>query len=293
MPHQPAIVLEYSCLLGEGPVWDAANNCIYWVDIIPGHIHRYTLTSQKHDTFSVGQMVGAVVPRKGGGLVAALQNGFAFVDFDHKTVTHIADPEAHLPGNRFNDGKCDPAGRFWAGTMPLNEKDPSGNVYMLDTDLRVTQKITGVTISNGMAWAADHKTFYYIDTPIRCVVAYDYAIATGAITNKRVVVDVHTEQGYPDGMTIDNNGMLWIAFFGGWQVAQFNPTTGEKLQSIALPAANITCPTFGGPGLNDLYITSATKELSAGEKIKQPQAGCLFVIKDMEVGGAVVWEFGG
>ena len=293
MHNQLEIAVNYSCFLGEGPVWGAAHNCIYWVDIIPADIHRYSLTTKQHETFNVGKMVGAIVLRKGGGLLAALQNGFAYVDFDNKTVTPITDPEAHLPGNRFNDGKCDPAGRFWAGTMPLNEKDPVGNVYMLDTDLSITHKIAGVTISNGLAWTADNATFYYIDTPTRVVVAFDYDITMGSIANKRVVVDVHNEVGYPDGMTIDKNGMLWIAFFGGWQVAQFNPHTGEKLQSIALPAANITCCTFGGPDLTDLYVTSATKELTAEDKLKQPDAGCLFVIKNMEVGGVAPHEFGG
>ncbi len=293
MAIQPSVAVNHPCLLGEGPLWDKENNCIYWVDIIPGDIHRYSTLDSSHSTFNVGEMVGALALRKSGGLIAALQHGFAFVDFANKTVTRITNPEEHLPGNRFNDGKCDPAGRFWAGTMPLNETDASGNVYMLDTDFTVAHKIAGVTISNGMAWTADTKTFYYIDTPTRHVVAYDYDITTGEITNKRVVIDVHNEVGYPDGMTIDKNGMLWIAFFGGWQVALFNPLTGEKLQSIALPAANITCPTFGGPNLTDLYVTSATKELTAEEKLQQPYAGCLFVIKDLEVGGVPVEEFGG
>jgi len=293
MPSQPEIVLEHTCLLGEGPLWDAANNCIYWVDIISGNLHRYSIADEVHETFNVGAMLGAIALRKSGGLVAAMQNGFAFVDFDKRQVLHITDPEANLPGNRFNDGKCDPAGRLWAGTMPLNETDSVGNVYMLDKDLSVMHKIAGVTISNGMAWTADNKTLYYIDTPTRYIVAYDYDTTTGGISNKRVVIDVHGERGYPDGMTIDKNGMLWIAFFGGWQVAQFNPQTGERLQSIALPTANITCPTFGGPDLSDLYVTSAYKELTAEERAAQPYAGCLFVIKNMEVGGVSVHEFGG
>jgi sugar lactone lactonase YvrE len=292
MPYNVEIASNHSCLLGEGPVWDEANNCIYWIDIIPGHLHRLLLTNNEHSIFTVGEMIGAVALRKGGGLIAAVQNGFAFVDFDTRTLKHIADPEAHLPGNRFNDGKCDPGGRFWAGTMPLNETEPAGNVYMVDTDLSVAHKIPAVTISNGMAWTEDAATFYYIDTPTRHVVAYNYDITTGNISNKRVAVYLHEETGYPDGMTIDRNGMLWIAFFGGWQVAQYNPHTGEKIQSIALPAANITCCTFGGPGFNDMYITSATKELTAADKLNQPYAGCLFVVKTLEMGGFAPTKFG-
>lgn len=292
MAYKVEIASNQSCLLGEGPVWDEENNCIYWVDIIPGYLHRLLLTNNQHSVFTVGEMIGAVALRKGGGLLAAVQNGFAFIDFDARTLQHVADPEAHLPGNRFNDGKCDPRSRFWAGTMPLNETEPAGNVYMVDTDLSVTHKIPGVTISNGMAWTEDASTFYYIDTPTRHLVAYDYDINTGNISNKRIAVSLHNETGYPDGMTIDRNGMLWIAFFGGWQVAQYNPHTGEKIQSIALPAANITCCTFGGPGFNDMYITSATKELTAADKLNQPYAGCLFVVKNLETGGFAPARFG-
>jgi sugar lactone lactonase YvrE len=293
MSQQPEIAYNHPCLLGEGPLWDAANNCIYWVDIIPGDIHRFYPAAFEHSVFNVGEMIGAIALRKSGGLVAAMQYGFAFVDFDNKTLERITDPEAHLPGNRFNDGKCDPAGRFWAGTMPLNETDPSGNVYMLDDTLSVEHKIGGVTISNGMAWTADKSVMYYIDTPTRQVVAYDFDMAAGGITNRRVIIDVHNEQGYPDGMTIDKEGMLWIAFFGGWNVVRFNPYTGQALERIALPAENITCCTFGGPGLADLYITSAYKELTPEEKLQQPYAGCLFVVRDMEVGGVDTARFGG
>ncbi len=293
MQHHPELVLNHSCLLGEGPVWDAANNSIYWVDILPGDIHRYSLADNKHTIFNVGQMVGAVALRKKGGLITAMQNGFAFVDFDNKTVEPIADPEAGLPGNRFNDGKCDPAGRFWAGTMPLNEKEPTGSLYMLDTNLDVTLKVPNVTISNGLAWSSDGSVMYYIDTPTRYIVAYDFDITTGDISNKRIAVDVHHEKGYPDGMTIDTDGMLWVAYYGGWEIVQYNPRTGEALQHIAFPVANVTCCTFGGPSLTDMYVTTAKKELIEDEKNKQPLAGCLFVIKNIGSKGLPPFQFAG
>jgi len=292
MPH-PEVVLPTLCLLGEGTLWHAAQNCIYWIDIIPGDIHRYSVDKKTHDIFNIGQMIGAIAIRKNGGFVAAMQHGFYFVDFDNKTIQPITDPEKSLPGNRFNDGKCDPAGRFWAGTMPLNEKDAVGNLYMLDTDLSVTLKVPNVTISNGLAWSRDYSTLYYIDTPTRYVVAYDFDVANGNIGNKRIVIDVHHEKGYPDGMTIDEAGMLWIAFYGGWRVAQYNPNTGKLLQEIQFPVANITCCTFGGPLLQDLYVSTAKKELSPDELLAQPLAGSLFVINDVGSKGIPAFEFAG
>jgi len=279
--HQPELLIKQTCLLGEGPVWDGENNCLYWVDILPGDIHRYTLSDGTLTTFNVGQMIGAIVPRRSGGLVAAMQHGFYFVDFDNKTLQPITDPEVLLPGNRFNDGKCDAAGRFWAGTMPFNESEPAGSLYILSTDLSVQLKIKGVTISNGLAWNSDNTVMYYIDTPTRVIVAYDFDLQTASISNQRVAVDVHGEKGYPDGMTIDTDGMLWVAYYGGWQIVQYNPHTGASLQRINFPVANITCCTFGGPSFADMYVTTARKELSEADLQKQPLAGSVFVIKNI------------
>jgi len=277
----PEVLIRQECLLGEGPVWDASSNCLYWVNILPGDIHRLCITTNEHTVFNVNQMVGAVVLRKGGGLVAAMQHGFYYIDFDNKTLQFITDPEEALPGNRFNDGKCDEAGRFWAGTMPFSENEPAGNLYMLDTNLSVSLKVPHVTISNGLAWTADNTTMYYIDTPTRHIVAYDFDVQTGGIANRNIAVDVSHEKGYPDGMTIDSNNMLWVAYYGGWQVVQYNPVTGEALQRIHFPVANITCCTFGGPTLGDMYITTARKELPANELALQPLAGSVFVIKNI------------
>jgi len=279
--HTPEVLIESEYLLGEGPVWDADNNYLYWVNILAGDIHRLCIATGEHSTFNVGQLVGAIVPRKGGGLVAAMQHGFYYVDFDNKTLQFITNPEELLPNNRFNDGKCDAAGRFWAGTMPFNEKEAAGSLYMLDTDLSVSLKVPHVTISNGLAWTADSKTLYYIDTPTRHIAAYDFEVETGVISNKRIAIDVSHEKGYPDGMTIDRDNMLWIAYYGGWQIVQYNPATGKALQHIHFPVANVTCCTFGGPALGDMYITTARKELTVVELKMQPLAGSVFIIKNI------------
>jgi sugar lactone lactonase YvrE len=285
------VVLDHRCLLGEGPVWDAKRKAICWIDILRGEIHEYNPDNQFHRTFSVHQMIGAVTICKNGNLLAAMKNGFGFVDRNSGAVHMIGNPESHLPGNRFNDGKTDPAGRFWAGTMSHTDEPERGGLYLLDKDLTITKKAENISISNGLAWSADHKTFYYIDTPTRRVFAYQYDKSTGEISNKRIIIQVAQEDGFPDGMTIDSENMLWIAHWDGWQVSRWNPETGNKIKTIPLPAARITSCCFGGEDLRDLYITSARKELSEEELEKHPHAGSLFVIKNIGYNGLPAFEF--
>ncbi len=288
---QMDIVVEHKCLLAEGPVWDAQRNMIYWVDILNGGIHEFSPEQKTHKTIPVHQMIGAVAVCTNGNFIAALQNGFAFIDRVSGEIKIIEDPESHLPANRFNDGKCDPAGRFWAGTMSLKDEPNMGNVYTIENDVKAIKKIEAVSISNGMAWSLDHQTFYYIDTPTLEIKAYDYEKTTGVISNKRIIIKIAIEEGYPDGMTIDNEGMLWIAHWGGWQVTRWNPASGEKLYSIKLPVAKVTSCTFGGEGLEDLYITSAKVGLTEDELKEQPLAGSLFVIHNCGFKGMPAFEF--
>lgn len=288
---EPAIVVDHRCLLGEGPVWDAKRKVICWIDILNGIIHEYSPEQKNYSTIPVHQMIGSFAVCTNGNFIAALQSGFAFIGKKTREIKMIADPESHLPNNRFNDGKCDPAGRFWAGTMSLSEEAGAGSVYTVQNDLTPVKKIEGVTISNGMAWSADHQTFYYIDTPTCEIVAFNYEKAAGNISNKRTIIKIDEKDGYPDGMTIDNEGMLWIAHWDGWQVTRWNPGTGEKLYSIRMPAANITSCTFGGDELEDLYITSAKVGLTETESANQPLAGALFVIKNCGYKGLPAFEF--
>jgi len=291
IPLQPVIVDKHCCLLGECPVWDAKQQLIYWVDILNGAIHSYSPKQKTHKTIPVHQMIGSLAICTNGNFIVSLQNGFAFVERVSGEIKIITDPENHLPANRFNDGKCDPAGRFWAGTMALSEEASAGSVYMLDLDLGATKKIDGVSVSNGMAWSIDHQIFYYIDSPSFKVAAYDYDKETGQISNKRTVIKIAAEDGSPDGMTIDNEGMLWIAHWGGWQVARWNPFTGEKLYSIKMPVEKVSSCTFGGENLDDLYITSAKVLLTEEALEKQPLAGALFVIPNCGFKGIPAVEF--
>jgi sugar lactone lactonase YvrE len=288
---RPTVVFKHTCLLGEGPVWDSKRKVICWVDIVNGEIHEYSPEQKTYRTIEVHQMIGSLAVCTNGNFIAALQNGFAFIDRITGEVQMITDPENHLLNNRFNDGKCDPAGRFWAGTMSFSEEAGAGNVYVIQNDLTSTKKIGEVSISNGMAWSADHKTFYYIDTPTCEIVAYDYEKSTGHISNKRMIIKIAEKDGYPDGMTIDNEGMLWIAHWEGWQVTRWDPGSGVKLHCIQLPAARITSCTFGGDKLEDLYITSAKVGLTEDDLEKQPLAGSLFVIHNCGYKGLPAFEF--
>jgi sugar lactone lactonase YvrE len=288
---QIQVVLPHRCLLGEGPVWDTKRRVICWVDILNGEVHEYSPQSKKHKTIAVNQMVGAAVICTDGNFLTALRNGFAFVDRETGEVNMITDPESDIPGNRFNDGKVGPDGRFWAGTMSHTDEPKKGSFYVFDKDHTVTKKIDNLSISNGMAWSADHKTFYYIDTPTYTVVAYDFDKDRGEISRKRIVIRIPEEDGSPDGMTIDNEGMLWIAHWDGWQITRRNPNTGEKLLSIPFPAARITSCAFGGVDFADLYVTSAQTGLTDEQLAKQPLAGSLFVIKNIGYKGLPVFEF--
>jgi sugar lactone lactonase YvrE len=287
------VVLEHRCVLGEGPVWDPKNQTICWVDILKGEIHEYKPAENSHKTLFVNQMIGAITICKNGHFVAALKNGFGFIDRNSGAVTMISNPEPHLPGNRFNDGKSDPSGRFWAGTMSHTDEPEKGSLYLLNTNLSVTKKISKVSISNGMAWSYDHKIFYYIDTPTFSVAAFDFDNTNGAIDNKRTVIRISQIDGSPDGMTIDSEGMLWIAHWDGWQITRWNPATGEKLLNIPLPVARVTSCCFGGDRYQDLYITSARTGLPDDQLKEQPLAGSLFVIRNIGYTGLPLFEFNG
>jgi sugar lactone lactonase YvrE len=270
------LVLDLRAALGEGPVWDDRAGLLYFVDITGKKVHVYDPQKKTDRVIEVGQQIGCLVLREQGGALAGLEGSIVALDLTTGAQTPFAQPERHLPNNRFNDGKCDPAGRFWIGSMAM--KGPAsgaGSLYRVDHDGSVAKMFGGATISNGLAWSADARTMYYIDTPTHQVVAYDADPATGAIANRRVAVTIPDGGGGPDGMTIDAEGMLWVAQWGGWQVGRYDPRTGRLIQAIPVPAANVTCPTFAGPGLDELYITTARQGI-AEDDARQPHAGGLF-----------------
>ncbi len=286
---------QHDSLLGEGPVWDWRTQQLFWVDIEGFKVHAYDPATRAHQAIDVGEFVGSAAMRASGGMVLALKSGFASLDLATEKLTPLADAEAHLPGNRFNDGKCDPAGRFWAGSLALDEDhgEGQGNLWCLHADHRVVLKEPGVWISNGLAWTRDEKTMYFIDSPKQCVVAYDYDKATGAIANRREVIRVDgSAHGYPDGMTIDEEGMLWVAHWDGGHICRWNPQTGAELAEIKVPVSRPTSCVFGGADFGTLYITSARTRLSAEQLASQPLAGSIFKCRP-GVSGLPLNEFAG
>jgi sugar lactone lactonase YvrE len=293
MSKNVELVLDIKAQLGEGPIWHAQAQLLYWVNIMGHELHIYNPATHQDRVINVGQYVGAVVPRQAGGVMLALHHGFASLDLETEQLTLINDPEADLPGNRFNDGKCDPVGRFWAGTMGMEgDTTGKGSLYCMDTDLSVRKMVDNVTTSNGIVWSLDHKTMYYIDTRTKRVDAFDYDLASGDISNRRPAITFPEGVGSPDGSTLDAEGMLWVAHWGGARITRWNPTKGELLQTIEVPALQVTACAFGGPNLDQLYITTARHNLDEATLAKYPHAGGLFVVEP-GAQGIEAYEFKG
>ena len=268
------LALDAKASLGEGPIWDPRLQVLWWIDITLKRLHQFNPANQTHQTFELGQMIGTVVPRKKGGLMLATEQGFVAYDPDSQSLAPLTDPESDRPETRFNDGKCDPAGRFWAGTMARDESAGAGSLYCLETDGRCTRKLGDITVANGIVWTADTSTMYYIDSPTRRIDAFDFDPRSGDLSGRRTAVEIPEGMGYPDGMSIDSEDNLWVGLWAGWAVGHFDPRTGKLLSTLDIPSANVTACAFGGPNLEDLYITTARER--SGDPAKQPHAGGLF-----------------
>ncbi len=266
------------CLLGEGALWDERSERLHWVDILGHKAFAFDPANGSNLAFDVGELVGTVVLSENSQWVLGLKSGFAWLNPDTGKVTAIADPESDNPVTRLNDGKCDPKGRFWVGSV-REGKGELGGLYCLEPDLSFSQKLSGIHCSNGLVWTRDARTFYYIDTPTHEVWAFDYEPETGAIGNQRTLVRFPEGQGAPDGMTIDAQDRLWIALWGGSKVVCFNPSSNAFEAEIALPAKNVTSCAFGGPELNDLYITTARVGIDADRLAVEPLTGSLFRVR--------------
>ena len=278
------VVGTVKSLWGEGAVW--WKGFLYYVDIEGRRVHRFAPETGEETSWDVGQRVGTVVPRAGGGLVFAGDDGIYFLDDKTGDIVAIADPEPDKADNRFNDGKCSPDGRFFAGTISLVKKTGDARLYRLDPDLSLHEAYGPVTNSNGIAWSADGKTCYYIDTPRKEVLAFEYA--DGLLTNERSVVSTAHHEASPDGMTIDAEGNLWVAFCHGACVCCFDPRSGKELRKIDLPCLETTSCAFGGVGLDDLFVTTGIHKT-----VEEEHAGRLFRIRGLGVKGVASNAFAG
>jgi sugar lactone lactonase YvrE len=248
--------------LAEGPCWDAATASLYWTDIPANLVHRLA-SDGEHTAWPTGQPVGAIAPRARGGLVLAARDGFAVFDPGTGMLTEVAAVEPHVPENRMNDGACDRAGRFFAGTMAEDEAPGAGALYRLDPDHQVSTLLAGTGISNGIGWSRDERLMYYVDSLTHRVDVFDYDQATGAISDRRVFANVGHGDVMPDGLAVDAEGFVWVALWGGSALHRFSPA-GKLALVLDVPAANVTSCAFGGADLDILYITTAAGPGSGG-----------------------------
>jgi len=272
------LVLAAGAEVAEGPCWDTKTQRLAWVDIHPGELHLLDPYSGQDEVTVVGSHLGAAVPRQGGGWVLAVRSGFAALGPQDSAVQPLASPLADLPLVRMNDGKCDAAGRFWAGSMSYDGTPGLGQLFRLDLDGTLAVALSDVSLSNGLDWSPDGRTLYYVDTPTGGVDAFDFDLDDGRLSGRRRVVDTGGLPGDPDGLTVDEHGAVWVAAFGGSQVRRYTPA-GELDTIVTLPTSQVTCCAFGGLQLDELYITTATFGLSAASRDEQPLAGGVFVVR--------------
>jgi len=269
--------------VGEAPHWDERTSTLLFVDLTAGAVFRYDQSGAKLGSFCVGQEIGAVVPRRSGGLVLAVRDGIAVASDTGEGFALTAPVEHDTPGNRMNDAKCDPAGRLLAGTTAFDFSPHSAALYRVEPDWSFEQVVRDVTQSNGIAWSPDGSRMYFIDSATQAVDVFDYDAGAGSAANRRRLVTIDPAHGIPDGMTADNRGNLWVACFGGAAVRCFSPA-GVQLEEVILPVTQVTSCTFGGPDLTDLYVTSAAYQLSNDRLKREPHAGATFVCRPGAVG---------
>lgn len=278
--------------LGEGPVWCAREGCLYWVDIKAPALHRYRVSDGDITSWVMPERVGWVIERANGeGFVAGFKNrGFVFLTPGSMAVEVIGQPEPDYPDNRFNDAKADSAGRIWAGTMDDAEREASGNLYRLDPDLDWQRVDKGYVVSNGPALSPDERVLYHTDTFEGTIYAFDVS-ADGRLAGKRVFARIPEGDGYPDGMTCDAEGGLWVAHWAGWRISRFLPD-GTLDRVIEMPVGLVTSCAFGGENLDRLFVTTASIGLSREDLEEQPLAGGLFEVAT-DVTGLPPGQFGG
>lgn len=290
------LLLNIHNALGEGPVWDEQAKELYWIDGLGCRWFRMDENKNIRE-FTTPSAIGSLILKKDGGMLMGLQDGIYETDPETGKQTLYANPEVEIEGNRFNDGKVDPAGCYVIGSMSTANNDgssdgePAGSLYSIAADGSWQKLRGGCSISNGMAWNRAQDTFFYVDSPTGCVFAYDYDQATGKISNERVAARIPEDEGIPDGMCIDADDNLWVAQWGGWCVSCFDSKTGERIAKVEVPVKHVTCCAFGGENLETLYITTSTNDVSGKEWLNQPLAGGLFMAKP-GVKGTASFRFG-
>lgn len=272
-----SVLYPSQCILGEGPMWHPERKCCFWVDIEKGILYEYNWLNKATKLRNFDYKVTMVVHGKDKDhLILGLNGGIARFDLKSERLEWLLDIETEFTENRCNDGACDSYGRLWIGTMQMNFKEGAGSLYCIDKNLDIHKRSDKVTISNGLAWSLDNKRLYYIDSPTQRVQSFIFDEKSGEISFEKNAVQIPAEMGTPDGMTIDEEGMLWIAHWGGFGVYRWNPFDGKCIDKIELPAPHVTSCTFAGENLDHLIITTARENLNADELKKYPDSGNIF-----------------
>ena len=289
---EPHVVIAARNQIGESPIWNAPEQALYWVDVEGKLIQRWPGRDNTIQRWQLEEPVGCIGLRERGGLVAASRTGFFFLDVETGKTTSIGDPEAHLPDNRFNDGKVDRRGRFWAGTRNFRDHSKtSGALYRLDPDLSMHRMEEGLVCPNGMAWSPDNRLMYLCDTWAHNIFVYEFNADEGTIRNRKLFRTLPKSEGFPDGLTVDAEGYIWNAHYDGWRIIRYAPD-GKVDRVIRMPVQHVTSLTFGGKDCGTLYVTSASLRLSEVERLRQPIAGHVFAL-DTEVKGIPEPRFSG
>jgi sugar lactone lactonase YvrE len=267
-----------NAILGEGPTWDVRSGVLYWVDIKRPAIFRFEGQKGQTGHWPMPRPVGVAVPTADPQRLAfADADGFGLLTLETGEITRLPDPESHLPGNRFNDGKVDRAGRFWAGTIDDRCVEPTGSLYRLDPDHSVHRIASGFICSNGIGWSPDNATMYFTDSMLRTLWAYEYDLKTGALGERRVFARLGEHDGMFDGLTVDSEGFVWVAIWDGWRLIRY-AADGHTDREIRMPVQRPSSCMFGGPDLKTLYVTSACVELPWAALKQGPLAGALFAL---------------
>jgi sugar lactone lactonase YvrE len=284
MPVTAEPVGDVAAVLGEGPYWRPDDDALLWVDVVRGHLHMTRVQSGETITVEL-DTVSAAFPAVGGGLVTA---------GGHRLMLRATRPGEGLAGRiiaeapardgvRFNDASVDPAGRVWVGSMDVKEKEPIGTLYRLDSGGALTPVVKGATVSNGIGWSPDGTRMYYNDSPLRRIDMFDYDPATGEAYQGRMFADLSGADGFPDGLTVDADGYVWVAMFAGGALRRFTPA-GHQDAVIPLPVSQPTSCAFGGPGMADLFVTTAYRDLSEAQRAAEPLAGRLLRLRPGPIG---------
>ncbi len=277
MRRNANLLFDAKSILGEGPVWDYKKMTLFWVDIEGYKLHRYDPSLEKYESWTFNEMIGAAVPMENRNMLLAMEKGLATYDCRAEHLIKLGVLENSDSRIRFNDGKVGPDGAFWIGTMDKDCTPKAGNFFRVTPSLQPSEQIANTSVSNGMAWTSDNKTFYYIDSPSFKIRAFEFDLNNSSISNPKVVIEVPKEFGSPDGMCIDEEDMLWVAHWGGNCVRRWNPKTGKVLEKIEVAAPHVTSCCFGGKDLKTLYITTARSGLDHRQLEEFPQSGGLFV----------------